>query len=769
MKLNQARFLVISLVLFWSQVVHAQDLVLSGRVTLNGEPLAYATIGIPNTEHFTNSDESGSFTLSRLDTTSFFLEVHYVGLETTTVQIGPSDFRNTIGIHIENSAVALKPVEVVTGTRTNRLQANNPVLVQVLQPKTLKATQSCNLSEGLRFQPGLRVETNCQTCNYTQLRMNGLAGGYSKILVNGRPVFSPLTGLYGLEQLPTSLIERIEVVRGGGSSLYGSSAIGGTVNVITKLPDDKSIKVDFTQSIINQQTSEEVFNGYWSTVNAKKNAGVNIIGNQRFRQMYDHNNDNFSELPELSNSALSIGSFYKPSENEKLEVNLTGIREYRYGGEITSKPTELSLQAEERTQRVFMATVDYQRNWGDSASLIVYSGYQLNNREHYTGILPNDTAELIMHRENPPFGTSVNNSLTSGIQYNRDVARKKGNKHIVTGGLEYIYNDVLDEIPAYAYLIDQETHNVGLFAQSDWEMNSKVSLLSGIRFDYHNLLDNVVANPRVSLLIKPSRMLRYRFSYGEGFRAPQAFDADMHIAFAGGGISRITLSPDLQQERSRSLNASVTYDKMFKKLITGFTFNGFYTQLTNAFTLENIGEDAFGEQFEKRNGNNAEVYGLTVEYRLNYNKQIQVESGFTLQESRFDNPVTVIDGFNPESRFMRTPNLYGFASLDFDPNEKWDININYVLTGPMLVPHFAGAPNQLTDEIISSETFNNISIRIERNTEWLKNSDSSVYAGVKNVLNSYQSNFDIGKNRDSGFVYGPALPRTFFVGLSVDI
>ena len=208
---------------------------------------------------------------------------------------------------------------------------------------------------------------------------------------------------------------------------------------------------------------------------------------------------------------------------------------------------------------------------------------------------------------------------------------------------------------------------------------------------------------------------------------------------------------------------------MYKKLITGFTFNGFYTQLTNAFTLENIGEDAFGEQFEKRNGDNAEVYGLTVEYRLNYNKQIQVGSGFTLQESRFDNPVTVIDGFNPESRFMRTPNLYGFASLDFDPNEKWDININYVLTGPMLVPHFAGAPNHLTDEIMSSETFNNTSIRIERNTEWLKNSESSVYAGVKNVLNSYQSNFDIGRNRDSGFVYGPALSRTFFVGLSVDI
>lgn len=761
--------MAILLGLLLANLASAQHHFLSGRVTLNGEPLAYATIGIPDTEHATFTDETGSFTLSHLDTTSFILEVHYVGLETTKVQITPRDFRNTIGIHIENSTFKLKPVEVVTGTRTSRLQTNNPVLVQVLQPKTLKATQSCNLSEGLRFQPGLRVETNCQTCNYTQLRMNGLAGGYSQILVNGRPVFSPLTGLYGLEQLPTSLIERIEVVRGGGSSLYGSSAIGGTVNVITKLPDDKSLKADFTQSIINQQTTEEVVNAYWSTVNAKKNAGVNIIGNQRFRKMYDHNNDNFSELPELSNTAISIGSFYKPSSNEKLEVNLTGIREYRYGGEITTKPTELSAQAEERTQRVFMATVDYQRNWVDSASLIVYSGYQLNNRDHYTGILPDDTSELTAYTANPPFGTSVNNSLTTGIQYNWDIARKRGNKHVLTSGLEYIYNEVLDQIPAYSYLIDQETHNVGLFAQSDWEVNPKLSLLSGIRFDYHNLLENIVANPRISLLVKPTRMLRYRFSYGEGFRAPQAFDADMHIASAGGGISRITLAPNLEQERSRSFNASVTYDKMFKKTITGFTVNGFYTQLTNAFTLENIGEDAIGEQFEKRNGDNADVYGVTLEYRLNYNKQFQLESGFTLQESRFENPVTVIDGFDPESRFMRTPNLYGFASLDFDPNKKWDVNVNYVFTGPMLVPHFGGAPNQPTDEIIQSESFHSISLRIERSTNWLKNSESAVYVGLKNVLNSYQTNFDIGKNRDSGFVYGPALPRTFFVGLSVDI
>ena len=128
---------------------------------------------------------------------------------------------------------------VVTGTKTYKRQTNSNIIVNVLNSENLEMVQACNLSEGLKFQPGLRVETDCQTCNYTQLRMNGLSGGYSQILINGRPVFSPLTGLYGMEQLPVNMIDRVEVIRGGGSSLYGSSAIGGTVNVITKIPKKK--------------------------------------------------------------------------------------------------------------------------------------------------------------------------------------------------------------------------------------------------------------------------------------------------------------------------------------------------------------------------------------------------------------------------------------------------------------------------------------------------------------------------------------------------
>ena len=165
------------------------------------------------------------------------------------------------------------------------------MIVNVLSGENLEALQSCNIAEGLRFQPGLLVETDCQTCNYTQLRMNGLAGGYSQILINGRPIFSPLTGLYGLEQLPVNMIERIEVIRGGGSSLYGSSAIGGTDNVLTKLPRKNSYDVNYTYQNINGQSSDHIINGNFTAVSEDRDLGISLFLNGRRRALYDHNGD----------------------------------------------------------------------------------------------------------------------------------------------------------------------------------------------------------------------------------------------------------------------------------------------------------------------------------------------------------------------------------------------------------------------------------------------------------------------------------------------
>ena len=153
---------------------------------------------------------------------------------------------------------------------------------------------------------------------------------------------------------------------------------------------------------------------------------------------------------------------------------------------------------------------------------------------------------------------------------------------------------------------------------------------------------------------------------------------------------------------------------------------------------------------------------------MNYDRKIQLEGGFTLQSNNFDDPVQYIDGLPGVREFVRTPNDYGFALLSFTPNQKLNGSINYVYTGSMLVPHFAGAPNQIVDEMTTSNSFSELSCKISY-TLSLKKSNLNVelYMGVKNILNAYQEQFDIGKNRDSNFIYGPAQPRTVFVGIKL--
>ena len=168
---------------------------------------------------------------------------------------------------------------VVTGTKTFKRKTESPLIVNVIDSRKLQSVNdilACNLSDGLNFQSGIRVETDCQTCNYTQLRMNGLGGGYSQILVNGRPIFSPLIGLYGMEQIPINMIDRIEVVKGGGSSLYGSSTIGGVVNVITKTPKNNGFSFGYDYCRVNS-TDDKVLFGNSNVVAENKNFLSNLL------------------------------------------------------------------------------------------------------------------------------------------------------------------------------------------------------------------------------------------------------------------------------------------------------------------------------------------------------------------------------------------------------------------------------------------------------------------------------------------------------------
>ena len=754
-----------------SPIAFCQTGDIHASVKKESEPVVFATLSIEELSVSSVTTSSGKAHLHDIPYGTYTITASYIGYELVSQEITLSSDSPNLNIEFSLTEQTMDLDEIViSGTKTYKRQTDSPVIVNVLSSKTLDNVQACNLSEGLKFQSGLRVENDCQTCNYTQLRMNGLAGGYSQILINGRPIFSPLTGLYGMEQLPVNMIERIEVVRGGGSSLYGSSAIGGTVNVITKTPRKNSYELNYNYQNINKQTGDNQTLANATLVSKSSNSGISLFINNRNRGFYDHNGDDFSEIPLIENTSVGMNMFFLPNDNQKLEVSLSNLNEYRFGGEmVTEKPAYLAAQSEERTHNVWMGSADYQINFNkNKSSLITYAAWQSTVRDHYTGIIPDENEALLEHLENPPYGTSDVTTFNTGVQLNHKINKFLTGENVFTLGTEFIYDEVNDAIPAYNYLIDQTTRNYGTFLQSDWKIAKNITLLSGVRMDIHNLVNQPTFSPRASLLYKLKKNTQFRVNYGAGFRAPQAFDADLHIAFAGGGVSRVILSTDLIPEKSQSLSGSINYDMPTDRFILGFTLEGFYTRLNRAFYLAPIGEDEFGELFEKQNGQGATVTGGTLELRANYNRKAQLEAGITIQTSEFDEEVAYIDGLDGIKEFVRTPNEYGFATLSFTPNKRINANMNYIYTGSMLVPHFAGASNQTVDEIISSASFSEVSFKFAYSIGLKKiNSKIELYTGVKNILNAYQDQFDIGKNRDSNFVYGPSQPRTIFIGIKL--
>ena len=754
------------LLLFFVSGISLNAQTIKGKITSNGEVVPFANVVLEGERLGVSANLNGIYEIENVSLGNHHIIVSSIGLITKKLSVDVSEGVNMIDISVDPSSYDIDQV-VVTGTKTFKRKIESPVIVNVIESRQLESVQACNLAEGLNFQPGIRIETDCQTCNYTQLRMNGLAGGYSQILINGRPIFSPLTGLYGMEQIPVNMIDRIEIVRGGGSSLYGSSAVGGVVNVITKLPKKNGFSFGYDYSRINQSADDKVLYGNATVITENKKAGVTFFVNNRNRDWYDHNEDNYSELPVLKDNTFGANFFFLPSDNQKLEINMGSLHEYRYGGEMIDGAAHFSMQAEERVHDVLLSNVDYQINFNDgSSSFITYLASQQTQRKHYTGIRPDtSTVEDVGHLSDPPYGISLNTTSQFGFQLNHKYKNLLGS-NVFTVGSEYTSDNIMDEISAYNYLVDQKVKTIGVFLQSDWNLTESINLLSGSRMDKHSLLDNIVISPRISLLYKLQKNTQFRMSYSTGFRAPQAFDSDLHIAFAGGGISVIELSDDLKEERSKSFSSSINYDNSSSDYIYGFTLEGFYTRLDDAFYQDPNGSDDFGNKFIKRNGDGATVQGLTMEFRANYNQKVQIESGFTVQNSLYDNAVSYSDELESKREFLRTPNNYGYTTISLTPSDKFNISANLVHTGEMELVHMGGSPEQDEDEYLTSNVFNTTGLKATYIQKVERVGLSLEYSfGVKNLTNDYQKDFDSGKERDSNFIYGPSVPRTFYVGL----
>jgi outer membrane receptor for ferrienterochelin and colicins len=769
----------IIIVFFFLMAINAfagTDANVFGDVQSNGQHLIFVTIEIPELKMNTVTDKTGHYKFVNLKPGVYKILAKMIGYETQE-KIIKIESGKTIEVNFElTEKSSITDEVVVTANKTKKIITESAVKVDVMNSDKIELVQANNLSESLNYIPGLRLEIDCQTCNYSQLRMNGLGGAYSQILINGKSIFSPLTGLYGLEQIPANMIDKIEVTKGGGSAIFGSSAIGGTVNIITKTPSDDSYSISNISQSINGSVLDNQLLANTSVMNDNRRAGISLFASKRERGSYDANNDGFSELPSLINNSFGLNAYIRPDFNHRIELSASSMYELRRGGDQMNLPAHQAEQSEERTHNVFMSSLDYEYYFNDFfSSFSTYIGFQSTKRDHYTGIIPdingNDSSAYFLHFLNPPYGKTKNSTFQSGIRLNHLHKGLSIGDIDATAGLDFLYDDVFDEIRSYNFEIDQITQNIGFFLQTDWKILSNLILLAGLRFDQHNLINHIIMNPRLSLLWDIIPDFQYRFSWASGFRAPQAFDADLHIAFAGGGIQFIQLHDNLKEETSQSVTSSLIYDIFQPDFAIGFTIDGFYTLLKDAFILEEVALADDNSILEKRNGGNSYVLGTTFDFRYNYKQALQIEASLTIQDSKYKNEVFWSEQLKGTFDYLRTPSRYGYATFSYSLNSL-NFSITGTYTGSMLVPHYGVNNNEGTPELdVLKETdqFVDLGTKISYkvNLEPL-HSDFEIYAGIKNILNAYQNDFDKGKYRDSGYIYGPSLPRTFYLGIKFE-
>ena len=726
----------------------------------NHEHLPFVNVYIKGTTLGTATNDNGHYILEHLPVGTHTVVVSFMGYKTIEQEV-TLKANNSVEMNftLEENTRLMNDV-VVSANRYEVDRKEAATIVNVLTPKVFTTTNSVNLAEGLNYQPGLRVENTCQNCGVNAVRINGLEGKYSQILIDSRPVFSSLAGVYGLEQIPVSMIDRVEVIRGGGSAIFGSSAIGGVVNIITREPIRNSLDISNTTQLIGGKSWDNVTSMNAALVSSNRKVGATIFGMSRNRQGYDHDGDGYTELGMLKGTSLGMRAYYRFSNQAKLTAEYHAMHEFRRGGDSIYMMPHQTTVAEQAEHYIHGGGLTYDyiaKNLKTRFS--IYTSLQKVDRNTYYGTQYDINA----------YGTSNDFSWVTGGQFNQSFDRLLFMPSEFVAGVEYSVNKLEDIQLAYDRTLLQDINIASVFAQNEWK-NSKMGFLIGARVDKHNLIDNIVVSPRANFRYVFMDNLTARLSYSSGYRAPQAFDEDLHIMAVGGEVAIIELSPDLKPEYSNSFSGSLNWSSNIRGGEFNILAEGFYTTLNDVFILKENGTDAQGNiLMERTNGSGAYVAGVNVEATYTPIRDLNMQIGYTFQKSRYKEPEVWSENPNiePQKRMFRTPDHYGFMTVDYTMFDALNIALSGTYTGSMLVQHFAGYIAE--DVEVTTPNFFDMGIKIAYDYKLSNNNVIQFNGGVKNIFNSYQDDFDQGADRDAGYIYGPALPRTFFLGLKLGI
>ena len=733
---------------------------IAGHVIVKGteESIPFATVMILGTNRGAVSNEEGQFEFRKLAAGKYTLRVQVMGYKTQEKTITVSAEATSV-VHFQMEEESFMTDEVVVSANRNEVSRKAaPVVVNVMSAKLFETVNSTDLAKSLNFQSGLRVENNCQNCGFPQVRINGLEGPYSQILINSRPIISALSGVYGLEQIPVNMIERVEVVRGGGSALFGANAVGGTINIITKDPINNSFQVTSTMSNMNGKSWEQYMGGNVSLVAKDNSYGIALYETYRNRNPYDADGDGFSELGKLNMNTFGMRAYYRPNYFSRINVEYHTTNEFRRGGnKFNLQPHESDIT--EQTKHIINSGgLSYDRYWGEKHKMSVYGSIQHTDRNSYYGAQQDMNA----------YGKTNDLTWVVGGMYVGNMDRCLFAPATFTGGVEYQNNSLHDVMTGYHRDMQQDVRIAGGFVQNEWRLN-RWTMLVGARLDKHNLIDHPIFSPRVNFLYKPSDNLQARLTYSTGFRAPQAYDEDLHVTAVGGEGVQIRLAEWLREERSNSFSGSVDWSFPMGHWQSNILLEGFYTDLHHVFVLEDIGLDENGDKIkERRNGSGAKVYGVNLDAKVAHGREAQLQLGFTVQRSRYNRAeIWTSVGVEEQTtkRMPRTPDYYGYFTFTSAPLKSFDFSLSGTYTGKMIVPHMAGYIEKSRME--HTPQFVDLNLKLNYTFVLKDHIKMQVNGGIQNIFNSFQKDLDKGEFRDAGYFYGPTQPRTYFVGIKI--
>lgn len=728
------------IILFLLPFLNSAQATLIGKViTPANEEVSFANVFDSISKSGAAADINGNFSY-KTQNVKAVLFISAIGYDTKRIEILVK--KDTAVSFILSEMGALDEV-VISGTLSPISKRESPIPIEVYTTKFLEKIPVSGLFEATQNINGVRPQLNCAVCNTGDIHINGMEGPYTMITIDGMPLVGGLSSVYGLQGIPISLIQQMEVVKGPASTLYGSQAVGGLINVITKKAEDAP---DFAwgTNLTSWRELQTDLSFKYKLGKSTANFGVDYFN---YTNPIDKNGDNFTDLTQKHRISLFNKIDFKRKKNREASLLVRYMYEDRWGGEMQWDPSFRGGDS------VYGESIYTNR-------LELVGKYQLPTKEHL--VLSGSYSN---HMQNSFYGTTSYNALQQ-IGYGQLVWNKEWNlKNKLVSGLVARYELYDDNTFATQTIDPTNVPNVdiypGIFVQNSTSINEKVTMLSGVRLDYHNK-HKLIFTPRLNFKYSPNHKFTARLGYGNGFRVVNVFTED-HAALTG--ARTVEIPNELSPERSHNVNLNLEKRVNTKWSYITLDASLFYTYFSNKIIPDYETDD--NKIIYANLAGNAVSKGVSLNARMLFEFPLTVNFGATLMDV-YTNELDDA-GNTVKSPQLLTENITGTWAVSYE-FAKAGVSIDYTgnLYGSMHLPVFV---NDFRPDKSPLFSIQNIKVSKALKNGW------KIAAGLQNLLNytppsnSIMRAFDpfdknVADNNPNNYTFDPAYVYTSFQGIT---